>query len=179
MKLLLKKAMLYAGVIGMVLSCATDTPEREPKLSVPPVHMDHVSSVIQFGEEIAGKVNPAFEYILSDPFQWVLAAEEGTIIAVVKNTGCNDYEIRIQLNADWMVIYDHVTQPAVAPGDEVVAGQVLGKVGEGNRVELQLNAKDGTSYCPFSYASSAFIKAHKDFIQDWCIKETVINKNEK
>ena len=63
--------------------------------------------------------------------------------------------------------------------DTVLPGQLLGNVGEGNRVELQINDKDGTSHCPFSFASNEFVSAHKDFTEVWCIKDAVINANKE
>lgn len=176
MKTLLKKAMGYAAMICIVLACEKPpAPDRDPVLSVPPVHTLHISSVKQFGENLGpGKENPAFEYILFKGVQWILAAEEGTVEAVIRNQGLNDYEIRIRLNPTWLVIYDHISEPLVASGEEVTAGQVLGNVGDGNRFELQLINKDGISYCPFTYASNTFIGAHQQVIPSWCLKDSVI-----
>ena len=180
MKLLKKKVLLYAGAVLVLWSCKKDPVDNDPLLAVPPVQMEHVVAMIQFGEEMGGgKVNPTFEYIMFNAFQPVLAVEAGTVDAVVKNAAFNDYEIRIALNSSWMIIYDHITEPAVAEGDNVLPGQLLGNVGEGNRVELQINNIDGNSYCPFSYAAPAFVSAHKGFTEIWCIKNTITNEGQK
>lgn len=176
MRSIVKKAALCVSIPVLLWSCEKEPIDSDPLLSFPPVQIAHISSIVQFGEDLgAGKESPAFEYILLEPFQPVLAVEEGTVKAVVKNEGFNDYEVRIQLNSSWMIIYDHLVNPSVSKGDNVSPGQLLGAIGDGNRFELQINNKDGKSYCPFGYASQSFVDAHKNFTENWCMKETVVN----
>lgn len=100
--------------------------------------------------------------------------------AIVLNEGePSDYEIHIQptTTSQWLIIYDHVLEVAILEGNNVMQGDILGKVGLGNRTELQLNKGKGEktiAYCPLNYGSDAFLEEHLNFMTNWCIEETVI-----
>ncbi|PXX24288.1 peptidoglycan DD-metalloendopeptidase family protein [Arenibacter sp. ARW7G5Y1] len=171
-------------IIGIFLgnSCSKKDIDNEPLvLGIPPIDILEIKNVIAFGQELSStKKSPAIEYITKNSDVNVRAASNGLVKAVVLNEGeSSDYEIRIQPTAtsQWLIIYDHVLEVAILEGDNIQQGDILGKVGLGNRTELQLNKTNGAntiSYCPLNYASNTFLEEHLSFMANWCLIETVI-----
>lgn len=85
--------------------------------------------------------------------------------------------MRLSEQSSWLIIYDHVLAVTVSEGDYISQGIPLGKVGIGNRTEIQLNKQtNGTdlAYCPLNYATSSFIETHTTFLPNWCLEKTII-----
>ncbi|MDO6519411.1 peptidoglycan DD-metalloendopeptidase family protein [Zobellia uliginosa] len=175
-----KNAWLYLLVVTVFTSCGKDAVDTSPLvLSYVPIDFSKLESVVAFGEEInAEKKSPAIEYILLDANADIHAMASGYVEALVMNEGFADYEIRVRnkKSPDWLVIYDHILDVKVSEGDPIDPGMVLGKVGIGQRTEIQLNIeKEGTelSYCPLSNASPEFVTEHQAFMSDWCLEDSV------
>lgn len=125
------------------------------------------------------KDNPTFEYHV-DPDANVYAAAKGTVAWVDPRAADDDFAIHIKApDGRFTVIYDHVTDPRVDEGDEVTAGNVLGKPGPKNdefgRTELQVNAhREGQrdiSVCPFKFFDPALTDKYQrkiaKLMDDW------------
>lgn len=171
-------------IMGLCIgnSCTQDDITNEPPvLRVTPIEILEINNAITFGQELSvTKKSPAIEYITNNSNVNVRATSIGQVKVVVLNEGDpSDYEIRIRPTAtsQWLIIYDHVLEVTISEGDNVQQGDILGKVGIGNRTELQLNKGNGAntiSYCPLNYGSNAFVEEHLNFMTDWCLVETVI-----
>ncbi len=154
--------------------------ETPPVLSVTPVDISTVTSIIAFGEDLTSiQKNPAFEYRLNNSNVQVRSACKGYIEEIMLNDNFPDYEVWIKMssNSVWRIIYDHVLSLDISKGDNVNPGDKLGFVGTGNRTELQINKitdNKELSYCPFDFGTSEFIQQHKIFTETWCLTETVI-----
>lgn len=164
-----------------LFSCNNDDVNNEPPLlSVPPVALSEVHSTIAFGEALsASKKSPAIEYITNSNNVNVRSASLGKVEKIIMNDGVLDYEIHIRpiSGSEWLIIYDHVLDVTISKGDNVQQGAILGKVGVGNRTELQVNKGNGgdaISYCPLNYGTKAFIDEHLAFMDNWCLKETIV-----
>ncbi len=155
--------------------------ETPPVLSVTPVDISSVTSIIAFGADLtAQQKNPAFEYIVNNSAVQVRAVCKGYIEDVRLNDNFPDYEvwIKISSNSVYRIIYDHVLNLNIPKGNNIDAGDILGVVGSGNRTELQIN-KTGSnngelSYCPFDFGTITFIQQHKTFTETWCLTGTVV-----
>jgi len=104
---------------------------------------------------------PTFEYRLA-PDAVVVSPIDGAVEAIAFDSETNDYEIRLLASplSPFLVVVDHVTDPLVAEGDAVAAGQWLGLPGTFSatlgRTELQLvNFVERRSYCPLALADPA------------------------
>jgi len=149
-------------LLGVVLllslqSCKRkDSPdETPPVLSVTPVDINTVTSMIPFGADLSNtQKNPAFEYVVNSASVEVRSSCGGYIEDIRLNDNFPDYEIWIRpsKNSVYKLIYDHVLNLTVSLGDNVAAGDILGVVGTGNRTELQINRNSADnlelSYCP-------------------------------
>lgn len=174
--------LLFAVFMLIPSCCDKDKPldETPPVLSVTPVDIATVTSIIAFGADLTpSQKNPAFEYYVSNSDVQVRSVCQGEVENIMVNSNFPDYEVWIKLsgNSAWRIIYDHVLNPMISVGDEVSPGTILGTVGEGNRTELQINkiSEDNElSYCPFDFGTSEFIQQHKVFTEIWCIEETVV-----
>jgi hypothetical protein len=155
--------------------------ETPPVLSVTPVDISSVMSIIAFGADLTPvQKNPAFEYIVNNSSGQVRSVCKGYIEEIRLNDNFPDYEVWIKMssNSVYRIIYDHVLNLNISKDDKVNPGDIFGIVGTGNRTELQIN-KIGTnneelSYCPFDFGTSEFIQQHKTFTETWCLTETVI-----
>ncbi|MCB0278679.1 MAG: peptidoglycan DD-metalloendopeptidase family protein [Calditrichaeota bacterium] len=176
----------YAAFIILLLvlfnSCADETEmdQTPPVLSVAPVDMDSVTLVLVFGQELEnGKLNPTFEYQVNSSELSVVSASRGIVDRVNSNYNSEneftDYEVWIKAshNSAWTIVYDHLLNLTVSVGNTVNPGDTLGTVGFGDRTELQIDKYDKynrpTQYCPFDFATDAFIEAHQAFQMDWCL----------
>jgi hypothetical protein len=152
-----------------------------PVLSVTPVDISSVTTVIVFGADLTAiQKNPAFEYIVNNATVQVRSACKGYIEDIRLNDNFPDYEVWIKMssNSVYRIIYDHILDPNISKNDAVIPGDILGIVGTGNRTELQINKignnNEELSYCPFDFGTSEFIRQHKTFTENWCLTETVI-----
>jgi hypothetical protein len=158
----------------------TKLDETPPVLSVTPVDISSVTSMIAFGADLSlVQKNPAFEYIVNNSSGEVRSVCKGYIEDIRLNDNFPDYEVWIKMssNSAYRIIYDHVLNLNISKGDKVNPGDILGIVGTGNRTELQIN-KTGTnneelSYCPFDFGTSEFIDQHKAFAETWCLTDVV------
>ncbi|HNR40982.1 MAG TPA: peptidoglycan DD-metalloendopeptidase family protein [Bacteroidales bacterium] len=154
--------------------------ETPPVLSVTPVDITTVTHIIPFGADLSPQQkNPAFEYYVSNSSVQVRSVCAGYVEDIRLNDNFPDYEVWIKTssNSVYKLIYDHIVDLNVVKGNKVDAGTVLGKVGKGNRTELQINKSDRNmgelSYCPFDFATDDFISSHKQFTDTWCLTGTV------
>jgi len=154
--------------------------ETPPVLSVTPVDITTVRHIIPFGADLRpGQKNPAFEYYVNGSSVEVRSVCAGYVEDIRLNDNFPDYEVWIKTSSAsvFKLIYDHVVDLNVKKGDKVDAGTVLGKVGNGDRTELQINKSDRDkgelSYCPFDFATDDFISRHKQFTDTWCLTGTV------
>ena len=174
--------LVFVALMLITAHCDKDTPpdETPPVLSVTPVDIAYVNSILAFGADLTpSQKNPAFEYYVNTSDVQVRSVCQGMVENIMLNDNFPDDEVWIKLSANsvWRIIYDHVLNPAVSVGDEVSPGDIIGAVGEGNRTELQINkiSKDSElSYCPFDFGTSEFIQQHQAFTETWCMEETVV-----
>lgn len=170
-------------LILITSSCKKNTEKPDdtpPVLSVTPVDIPAVTSMIAFGADLTPvQKNPAFEYIVNNSDVQVRSVCKGYIEDIRSNDNFPDYEVWIKMssNSVYKIIYDHVLSLNISKGDEVNAGDILGVVGTGNRTELQIN-KLGTgnselSYCPFDFGTDEFIQQHQAFTETWCLTDVV------
>ena len=142
--------------------------ETPPVLSVLPLDLNTVTGLISFGSNLPETKNPTLEYYTNSPDVVLKAVCGGTIstVALNSNPAVADYSISIKhiANSSWTIIYDHVKNLTAKVGDVVAAGAILGTVGTGNRVELQINkmvhGNADISVCPLLVASQPFIDGH-------------------
>jgi hypothetical protein len=173
---------LLTALMLIASCCKKDQPpdETPPVLSVTPVDIGTVTSIIAFGADLTPyQKNPAFEYYVNNSDVQVRSVCKGEVEYIMLNDNFPDYEVWVRLspNSVWKIIYDHVLKLEIAVGDKVSPGDILGVVGELNRTELQINkiAEDSElSYCPFDFGTNDFIQMHKAYTEVWCIEETVV-----
>ncbi|MGI6048284.1 MAG: M23 family metallopeptidase [Petrimonas sp.] len=167
----------------VILSCNKEEEkldETPPVLSITPVNISTVNSIIAFGDDLTPtQKNPAFEYIVNNSNVQVRASCQGYIEEIRLNDNFPDYEVFVKLssNSAWRIIYDHILNLNISVGNNVNPGDILGTVGEGNRTELQINKNSNNSelsYCPFNYGTNDFIQQHKTFTENWCLEDTVV-----
>ncbi|HLU69372.1 MAG TPA: M23 family metallopeptidase [Fibrobacteria bacterium] len=120
---------------------------------------------------------PTFEYRV-DKDAVVRAPASGYVIHFEHQPETDDYEIGIARSLEdgrhGMVMVDHVRDIAVAKGDSVAAGQVIGKAGtwggELGRVELMVVEGD-SAYCPLARMPDSLKEIHRasirDLMADW------------
>jgi hypothetical protein len=166
-----------------------DFDETPPVLTHVPTDLETIWAVIPFGAFLPAVLNPTFEYYSDNPQANVYAACNGIVTKITLNSHFNDYSITIKtkLNSSWSIIYDHVLSPLITINASVQAGSILGKIGTGNRVELQVNRaifrESEISVCPLSLSNGQFASAHEDLRTRlkaangydflWCIKTVV------
>jgi len=115
---------------------------------------------LEFGAEVSGeygpKILPTFEYIV-DPNANVYAVCDGVVVEVEFQTETQDYSIGIRptANSIWLINHDHVLSPTVSKGDEVTAGQVIGKPGTQSQTlgRTEIMVVEETSGGEIAYAS--------------------------
>lgn len=148
-----------------------------PSFAIPAIPIDQVSSCIPFGQFLTPtQQNPAIEYFGNQSDISVVSVSEGIVVDVRMNPTIDDFEIWIKPsnNATWLIIYDHVVEVAISKGDHVQVGALLGTIGLGNRVELQVNDDHNVAHCPLQFGTPNFIQQHTNLYEEWCVEETVI-----
>ncbi len=138
---------------------------------------------LEYGAEVSGpsgpKILPTFEYRTA-PDAEVFAAMDGVVTNVTYQDRNQDYSIHLQpeTNSPWILEHDHVSNPRVSKGDQVKAGDILGKVGKLDsnlgRTEIMLWDSSGSrpmTYCPLLYFDLSLLSPYKQKIQqhmrDW------------
>lgn len=176
-KLLLPCFLLL--LISISYSCNREAPPDEPESHNPPmfnlsvVDLYKVIEVKAYGDIIEPRIKrSAIRYLVNDALAQVKSVSVGIVDSVVFNSDPNytDYRVRIRpfKNSLWYVVYNHVAQVKVKVGDPVAAGAVLGSVGTGDLVDLQVNKivyeSSGIKYestvCPSSLFHSSVMTAH-------------------
>lgn len=182
----LRNYQTVALIIILILitsACKKDekTDETPPVLSVTPVEISTVTSMIAFGYDLTpNQKNPAFEYRVNNSTVQVRSACKGYIEDIRLNDNTPDYEVWIKMSSNSVrtIIYDHVSNLNISKDDDVNPGDILGTVGTENRTELQINKinnnNEELSFCPFDFGTSEFIQQHKTFTETWCVTDTVI-----
>ena len=159
----------YLFIIPVFLfSCKKEQNTTPPSLTAPFVNTGLTKKFLPFGIQLSpGHENPAYEIILTDSNQFVLASCAGTINWIRLNDNFPDYEIEIipYSNSVYRVYYDHIKNPAVTEGAHIDAGDVIGKLGVGGRTELQINdTRDNQAYCPTQFGNAAFNNAFNNAV---------------
>jgi hypothetical protein len=125
---------------------------------------DEFGAVVE-GAEGEPVVLPTFEYKVAPDAQ-LLSPMAGIISQVDYQEETSDYSVVIipESDSEWFVNIDHVIQVAVAVGESVTAGQLLGKPGVWDdtlgRTELMV-VKNQTYYCPFNLFAPALKSAYE------------------
>lgn len=142
-----------------ILTSAPDS--APPVLSVVPIDVMQVTSFPVFADTLwtqtgEAKLNPTWEMRVPGQFD-VRAAMSGEVLDVSQGWQ-GDWNITTATGygALYHVIYDHLLDVSLKPGDRVTAGQVIGRTNY--RVELQVNrnAAPVVSICPALFGTTAF-----------------------
>jgi hypothetical protein len=157
----MKKILLVLIIFAACKKEKEDT--TPPVLSIPFVNTSLTERFIPFGETLSPtSINPAFEIILTDSNQQVVASCAGKINWIRLNDNRPDYEMEIVTSANsvYRIYYDHIENPVVSEGETIAAGDVLGTIGVGGRTELQINdTRSNKAICPAGFGTTAFITA--------------------
>lgn len=157
----MKKAMLALLIITACKKEKTNT--AAPSLSIPFVNTALTQRFIPFGETLSPtSINPAYEIILTDTTQQVVASCAGKVNWIRLNDNAPDYEMEIIPfdHSVYRIYYDHIESPPVTPGQDIDAGDVLGTIGTGGRTELQINdMRSNKAICPSQFGNAAFNNA--------------------
>lgn len=173
------KSIKILIVFITVIGCRNDNfllDSTPPLFTIPPIPIAQVSSFIPFGQFLTPtQQNPAIEYFGNQSDIPVVSVSEGIVVDVRRNPTIDDFEIWIKPsnNATWLIIYDHVVEVTISKGDQVQTGSLLGTIGLGNRVELQVNDDQNIAHCPLQFGTSSFIQQHMNLYEEWCVEETV------
>lgn len=158
------KAFIILSSLIILASCSKDKKdETAPQLTVPFINTTKTDKFWPFGSEIGpNKFSCAYEITVTDANLDVVTSCGGKVVAVRANDNFPDYEIDIipYPNSVYHIIYDHIKNPQVNEGQQLNAGDVLGKVGDGARTELQINDdRIGKSVCPSQFGNATFNNA--------------------
>ncbi|WP_282079978.1 hypothetical protein [Aquimarina algiphila] len=122
----------------LITSCSDDDitlDQTPPSFMVTPITIHEVSSFIAFGESLTPtQQNPAIEYFTKQSNIQLRSVSDGVVEDIRMNSNIDDLEIWIKPNdnSTWLIIQDHILDVNVSLGDQVDAGQILGRVGLGN-----------------------------------------------
>lgn len=163
----------------MNYSCNREVSPAEPESHNPPmfnlsvVDLTKVVEVKSYGETIGLRIKrSAIRYLVNDALAEVKSVSVGIVDSVVFNSDPHytDYRVRIRpfKNSLWYVVYNHVAEVKVKVGDPVAAGTVLGRVGTGDLVDLQVNkivyesagVKYESTVCPSTLFHNSVMTAH-------------------
>lgn len=156
------KKILFVWLI--ITACKKEkTNSTPPALSIPFVNTALTQRFIPFGETLsATSINPAYEIILTDTTQQVVASCAGKVNWIRLNDNRPDYEMEIIPfdHSVYRIYYDHIESPLVTPGQQIDAGDALGTIGTGGRTELQINdTRTDKAICPSQFGNAAFNNA--------------------
>lgn len=129
-----------------------------PSLSVPFVSTAAAVYVVPFAASTTSGNSLGYEITLSDVGADVLASVKA-YVTDVRMIGTDDYEIHTEVkrNSVYDVIYGNVANVAIAKGDSVLQGALIGKVGANGKVTFRIERKDTRkAQCPSDFASSGF-----------------------
>ncbi len=167
-------------LLTSLISCSEDEEPfndyTPPILSVTPVDMSTVNWVIVFGEGATpSTLSPCFNYGVNASSVEVRAGSDGYIDTVFLNDNIADYEIWIKTSSNnvYFLEYDHILNVAISEGDKVVAGTVIGTVGEGNFTEFMVWEYGDIAHCPFQFATDDFIQQHESVTANWCLEDSI------
>lgn len=141
---------------------------------------------LEYGVEVESseggtKILPTFEYRTASDAD-VFSTIDGVVTNVTYEERTGDYSIHIQpeLNSEWIVEHDHVSNLKVSKGNNVKAGDILGKAGtlggKLGRTEIMmwgpgLSSTRVNTYCPFKYFDPQLISEYKQKVsqhmKDW------------
>jgi hypothetical protein len=157
----MKKILLILVIFS---SCKKDKEDTTPPvLSVAFVNTALTDRFIPFGANLSPtSINPAYEIILSDSNQQVVASCAGKVNWIRLNDNAPDYEMEIVTsdNSVYRLYYDHIENPVVSEGETIAAGDLLGTIGAGGRTELQINdTRNNHSVCPSQFGTTDFNNA--------------------
>jgi hypothetical protein len=176
----MKQDFIYYRVVVVLLlittfflfckkNCTDDTP---PVLSVPFVDVTKTRTLLPFGILLnmsTGALNPAYEIILTDTTLNVVASLQFTVERIEKNPAPQtDYAVmgKTSSHSKYKIEYDHIVNVAVHEGQVLQPGDLIGRIGEGGRTELQINKclddRDNGNYdaiCPSTFGTTAFNQA--------------------
>lgn len=184
-------------VLGCSEPSAPSDTEPDPALGPEPVlwnlsvdfdaafNLDDVETItykfLEFGFEASDglggfKSLPHFTYVLDRSIE-VISPMEGVVASVhLQNEQFQDYAIWLKPRGAptlWLVELDHLTQLAVAEGDEVDVGDLLGYPGGGGTLgvlELMVNAPQA-HVCPWQVFASGVVAETQakvvDFMAAW------------
>jgi hypothetical protein len=154
----MKKILLILIIFSACKKEKEDT--TPPALIVPFVDTWLTNRFIPFGADLSPtSINPAYEIILSDSNQNVIASCGGKVNWVRLNDNRPDFEIEISPfpNSIYRIYYDHIEDPQVSEGETIAAGDLIGRIGTGGRTELQINdIKNNRAVCPSQFGNDYF-----------------------
>ena len=166
----------------VLLGVGCRNPHTPPVLTVPPIDMSRLTEHRAFGYRVKIGRSPDMVYLVRSDDVEVRAVMSGIVTSVERLSESAGDSITLQefRRSQWQVSLAHVFNPTVAKGDQVVAGQILGTVGENSAGELGttlsvLNRQgdNGTYHCPMVFGSDSFVELHRDFPGEWCAVEAV------
>lgn len=141
---------VFVMVLLMTLQCRKDeprpsvSPEDPPMISLAVTDLGLVNSIKPYGEEIEKYVRrSSLRYLSGNSLAPVISVSSGLVDSVVFNDDANfsDYRIRVRVtkNSQWYIVYNHVAEVKVKKGDIISSGKILGRVGTGDLVDLQVS----------------------------------------
>jgi hypothetical protein len=140
----------FTIVLLATLQCNKDespfviSPEDPPMITLTVTDLGLVNSIKPYGEEIERYVRrSSLRYLSGNSLAPVISVTSGLVDSVVFNSDANysDYRIRIRVSKDsqWYIVYNHVAEVSVKKGDVITNGKILGRVGTGDLVDLQVS----------------------------------------
>ncbi len=137
----------------------------------------------EYGAEVTGpsgpKILPTFEYRTAKDAD-VFAISDGVVKQITYQNETSDYEIHVlpSENSQWTIEHDHVNNPKISIGNQIKAGDIIGKVGNlgGSLGRTEIMMWDSSSsrpmtYCPLKYFDPQLVEQYKQKItkhmRDW------------
>ncbi|MEA3494185.1 MAG: hypothetical protein U9R38_07390 [Candidatus Margulisiibacteriota bacterium] len=112
---------------------------------------------------------PDIQFYITDEAK-VICSSYGTVIQKYKNPNDDDYEILIQINLHYKMVYDHVTQCPWQVGDSLKPGDIIGYGGPVDetyypgvrRVEWGIRMSPDISHIGWSHNPVSFLTSEAD-----------------
>lgn len=140
---------------------------------------------LEYGAEVESpdgkKTLPTFEYRTAKDAD-VFSTIDGVVTNITYEERTEDYSIHIQpeLNSEWVIEHDHVSNLKISKGNTIKAGDILGKAGtlggQLGRTEIMmwgpgLSKTRINTYCPFKYFDPGLLSEYKQKVtqhmKDW------------